>query len=196
MKGFTGIKDLDLKILMDVDDETLLNACSTNKELYRICNIDQSFWRNRYVKQYGENAALFKPKVRSWKNYYMQTIIDLQRFPNPIDFFTHIAWKNNVDKSYFFDFDKSELIPLKYAPGWVMNNLYLLNIPYVEVISFAPNALLLSSFNVYKNITPIELLQKVGRSDFFISDFISNGNKYVPVFSTYEQVQSVFDEDF
>ncbi len=193
MKGFTGIKDLDLKILMDVDDETLLNACSTNKELYRICNTD-SFWRNRYIKQYGEHAASFKEKGRSWKNHYMQTIIDLQKFKDPMDFFTHIAWKNNVDESYFFDFDNGKLTPLKDAPEWVMNNLHLLKIPFVDILSFDPDALLLSS--IYKNITPIDLLQKVGRSDLFFRYFISHNNKYLPVFSTYEKVQSVFDVDF
>lgn len=118
MKGFTGIKDLDLKILMDVDDETLLNACSTNRELYRICNLDQDFWRNRYVKQYGEEASKYKPKDRSWKNHYMQTYIDLHRFKNPMKFFSHIAWQNNVNDSFFIDKKNEKIIPLKEAPEW------------------------------------------------------------------------------
>lgn len=195
MKGFTGVKDLDLKILMDLDDETLLNACSTNKELYRICNVDQSFWRNRYVKQYGEHAASFKEKGRSWKNHYMQTIIDLQKFRNPMDFFTHIFWKNNVDESFYNDRENKKMIPLKDAPEWVMNNLHLMKIPSVDVISVAPNTFLVEGSKVYTNITPIELLENVGMKNMYLFYFIPKGNKYLPNFVTLRSLGGMY-EDF
>ena len=194
MKGFTGIKDVDLKILMELDDRDLIRTCATNRELRRICNVDQGFWRNRYVKQYGEHAASFKPAERSWKNHYMQTYIDLHKFPNPIDFLSHIAWKENVDKSIFVDFDREALISLKDAPEWVMTNLHLLKIPYMKVVSFAPNALLLANYSEYKDITPIELLkQMLGPENLYIFDFRQMKDNYIPNFVSHAELETVFD---
>ena len=196
MKGFTGIKDLDLKILMELDDRDLIQTCATNRELRRICNVDQSFWRNRYVKQYGEHAASFKPAERSWKNHYMQTYIDLHKFSNPMDFLSHIAWKENVEKSIFVDFDREALISLKDAPEWVMNNLYLLKIPKIKVVSFAPNAFLLAASEVYENITPYKLFTKIlTPENLYILDFPHLGDNYIPNFISHDQLESMFEGD-
>ncbi len=193
MKGFTGIKDLDLKILMDVDDETLLKTCSTNKELYRICNVDQAFWRNRYVKQYGEKAAKYKPEERSWKNHYMQTYIDLHKFKDPMEFFESIAWKSNVDDSLYIDDKEKKIKPLREAPEWVMNNLWLLRLN-VEVLSFNPNGLLLDSSKVYQNITPIELLKSIQIPEgFYLYGFNHSRNKNIPSFSTQAFIATRFE---
>lgn len=195
-KGFTGIKDLDLKILMEIDDKDLIKACATNKELYRICNVDQGFWRNRYVKQYGEKAAMYKPADRSWKNHYMQTYIDLHKFTNPIDFLSYIAWRENVENSFFIDYDNEKMFHLKDAPEWVMTNLYLLKIPQIKVVSFAPNALLLASSNSYENITPFELLNKTDvPQGLYIFDFRHMGDNYVPNFISRDQLENLFDGD-
>lgn len=194
MKGFTGIKDLDLKILMDVDDETLLKTCSTNKELYRICNVDQAFWRNRYVKQYGEKSSRYKPEGRSWKNHYMQTYIDLHRLKNPMDFFSYIAWKSNVDDSFYID-DK-EIKPLREAPEWVMNNLWLLRLRDIPILSFAPNVLFSASETIYKDITPVELLKSNQvPPDLYLYDFNKiHGGKYIANFATLEAISERFEE--
>ena len=195
-KGFTGIKDVDLKIMMELDDKDLISTCATNKELYRICNVDQSFWRNRYVKQYGEEAAQYKPEGRSWKNHYMQTYIDLHKFANQIDFLGHIAWKENVDKSYFLDYDNTEVRELKSAPEWVMNNIHLLKIPKIKVVSFAPNALLLASSDVYENITPYELFTKIlAPENLYIFDFRKMGDNYIPNFISHDQLETLFEGD-
>jgi hypothetical protein len=187
---------LDLKILMELDDRDLIQTCATNKELYRICNADQSFWRNRYVKQYGEFAAKYKPEERSWKNRYMQTYIDLHKFPNPIDFLSHIAWKENIDKSYFVDYDNTEIRELKSAPEWVMNNLYLLKIPNIQVVSFAPNALLLAASNVYENITPFELFSKIAAPEnLYILDFRRMRDNFIPNFVSRDQLETLFSLD-
>ena len=196
MKGFTGIKDLDLKILMELDDKDLIKTCATNRELYRICNVDQSFWRNRYVKQYDEEAAKYKPEGRSWKNHYMQTYIDLHKFPNPIDFLSHIAWRENVDKSIFVDYDREALVSLKDAPEWVMNNLYLLKIPQIKVVSFAPNALLLADSKVYENVTPFQLFNNMAiPENLYVFDFRHMGDNYIPNFTSHDQLESLFQGD-
>ena len=196
MKGFTGIKDVDLKILMELDDRDLIRTCATNRELRRICNVDQGFWRNRYVKQYGEHAASFKPEGRSWKNHYMQTYIDLHKFPNPIDFLSHIAWKEKVEKSIFVDFDREALISLRDAPEWVMNNLHLLKIPKIKVVSYAPNALLIADFTIYENITPFELFNKmIAPENLYIFGFRNMRDNYMPNFTSHDQLESIFSGD-
>lgn len=65
-KGFSGIKDVDLKILSELDDESLIRTCSLNKELFRICNSSQMFWRDRYLKNFGKFPLKYKPENRSW----------------------------------------------------------------------------------------------------------------------------------
>ncbi len=193
MKGFTGIKDVDLKILMDVDDETLLKTCSTNKELYRICNTD-SFWRNRYVKQYGEKATKYKPEDRSWKNHYMQTYIDLHRFKEPMDFFSQIAWKTNVEDSFFIDNDyinkEVKIIPLRKAPEWVMNNLWLLKLGDIEISRYAHP---LKIFNLH-NTTPIELFKSVAGfiEEYYLHGFIKRQNVHIPLFSSLLTIRERF----
>ena len=196
MKGFTGIKDVDLKILMELDDKDLIRTCATNKELHRICNVDQSFWRNRYVKQYGEHAAKYKPEKRSWKNHYMQTYIDLHKFSDPIEFLSYIAWKDNAEESYFVDFDNTEVRELSSAPEWVMNNFYLLKIPKIQIVSFAPNAMLLAAPDVYENITPFELYSKILMpEDRYIFQFRKLGVNYAPNFVSKAQLEGMFDDD-
>ena len=131
---FPEDKDLAHKIMMDLSNTDLVKICATNKRMYDICNNYPSFWRNKFIKDYGEHAASYKPENRSWKNHYMTVFIDLQKYKkNPMEFFQVIAWKDNVENSFFVDYNNKKLIPLKDAPEWVMNNLYLLNIDKVKV---------------------------------------------------------------
>ena len=130
---FPEDKDLAHKIMMDLSNSDLVKICSANKRLYDVCNNYPDFWRNKFIKDYGEHAAKYKSKNRSWKNHYMSVFIDLQRFKkNPMEFFLNIAWKTNIDDSFFVDYANERKTPLKEAPDWVMNNLYLLNLPDVK----------------------------------------------------------------
>ena len=128
MRAFTQIRDVDLKILSELDDRSLLNSCATNKYVYNICK-DENFWRNRFIKKYGEHAASYKPADRSWKNHYMQLIIDLEKFAhNPLKFFDYIF----VGKNDFYTPKRSlysnEWIPFDKSPEWIVNNFWLLNL--------------------------------------------------------------------
>lgn len=49
----TGLKDLNLTIMMELDDRDLLSLCSTNKEIYNLCN-NEMFWRKRFIKRFGK----------------------------------------------------------------------------------------------------------------------------------------------
>jgi hypothetical protein len=66
---FTGLKDTDLLILMELNDNDLFKVCSINKYLNSLCN-NEYFWYNRIVKKYGEDVAKQTNK-NTWKKYYI-----------------------------------------------------------------------------------------------------------------------------
>ena len=158
---FPEDKDLAHKIMMELSNDDLVKICATNKRMYDVCNNYPAFWRDKFVKDYGEHAAQYKPENRSWKTHYMRVFIDLQKFKKDprqfFDFFKNIAWRNTVDESYFIENNgKVKFVPLKEVPEWVMNNLYLLNIDNIKFTD------LNGHLQEYINVTPIELLQKTG----------------------------------
>ena len=74
---FTGVKDIDFKILEELDDSNLTNVCVVNTYLNDICK-DETFWRNRLLNKYrfllgnAENIIHnYKPKDILWKEYYV-----------------------------------------------------------------------------------------------------------------------------
>ena len=176
---FPEDKDLAHKIMMELSNMELVKVCATNKRMYDVCNKYPSFWRNKFVKDYGEHAAQYKPENRSWKNHYMTVFIDLQKYKkNPMQFLSNIAWKDNVNSSYFIDEQTKKRVPLKEAPEWVMNNLYLLNI---DTVKFPHNK------TEYKNIKPIEILQKRNNKNGYTIGFMALGNnEYLPKTSVFK----------
>ena len=74
--NLTGIKDIDFKILNDLDDKSLVKYCSTNKEANKVCN-NQIFWMNRVLKTfpYVDVEILRKNKGnRQWSEYYIDDL--------------------------------------------------------------------------------------------------------------------------
>ena len=69
-KFLTGIKDVNLLVLTNLDDESLLNLCQVNKEAARICD-DENFWRNRFMGKYGK---FNKPNNLTWKRLYLKSL--------------------------------------------------------------------------------------------------------------------------
>ena len=78
--SFTGIKDIDLSILLDLDLPSLLKACQTNRKIAELCK-DEGLWRKKINKDY--NLA-HKPDELTWKKYYQQ----LYEIPKIIDMIT------------------------------------------------------------------------------------------------------------
>jgi uncharacterized protein YuzE len=120
-KGFTNIKDINMKILLDIDDKDLIKACLTNKYINSICN-DDTFWRNRFFNKYGEEGSkVIKPSDSTWKQHYLQVLIDL--IPDRLDFLNSFKLGNKsfVNSRYYSD--KKYINPL---PQWVKTNYYLL----------------------------------------------------------------------
>jgi hypothetical protein len=156
-KEITGIKDLDLKILMEMDDRELLSICaSQNKYFYRICK-SEIFWDQRYLKRFAsinKEAANYKPINRTWKQHYLQTVIDLDRFSvDPWTFLPYVLWSNKgINFSKYKD-SEGEIYPFLEAPEWVMNNFFLLNLGAVMVDG-----------KFYSSITPFQLFKVISPS--------------------------------
>ena len=185
---FPEDKDLAHKIMMDLSNNDLVKVCATNKRMYDVCNNYPSFWRNKFVKDYGEHAAQYKPKNRSWKNHYMTVFIDLQRFKkNKIEFFLNIAWKDNVENSFFVDYANQRKIPLKEAPDWVMNNLYLLGVPSINVRKYVNDDYKIIN---YKNAKPIDILQQQSSfQHYYIYGFEKGKNHYGPIYLQLSEIK-------
>ena len=68
--SLAGHRDANLLILDKMDDRTLLSYCKTNRYAENLCK-NEDFWRNRFIKVHGIEAAKLKDKNRTWKNYYL-----------------------------------------------------------------------------------------------------------------------------
>jgi len=70
-KFLTGLKDIDLKILVDLPYPDLLHACSVNKYAQELCEEDR-LWKQRYEIQYPDDSS---PKgKKTWREHYEDTI--------------------------------------------------------------------------------------------------------------------------
>ncbi len=71
-----GNKDIDRKLLNELEDEDLVNMCQVNKKAQSICN-DQVFWMNRVFLRFGYVGGniLRKSKGdRDWSEYYIKDL--------------------------------------------------------------------------------------------------------------------------
>ncbi len=72
----TGNKDVDRKILNNLEDEDLVNVCQVNKKAQSLCN-DQVFWMNRVFLKFGYvggDILRKNKKDRTWSEYYIKDI--------------------------------------------------------------------------------------------------------------------------
>ena len=67
MRSLSKIKDVDEKILGNVDDRSLLQFCKSHQYGNEICN-DENFWRRRLISKYGRAE---KNEDRTWKDFYL-----------------------------------------------------------------------------------------------------------------------------
>ena len=65
--GLTGVRDLDITILLELNDIDLFKVCQTNKYISLICE-NESLWRRKLSKRYNKTE---KPKETTWKEYYI-----------------------------------------------------------------------------------------------------------------------------
>jgi hypothetical protein len=87
MTYVTGIKDLDEKLLNEVDDVSLGRMCQTNSKVKSICDNDQ-FWRRRIYLLFGDKAEkVLKAKEvnETYRDFYTsQRFLDYKAHVYPI----------------------------------------------------------------------------------------------------------------
>lgn len=147
-KNFTQIKDLDLKILSELNDRDLLNICLTNKYFSRLCQ-NEDFWRNRFLTKFGNRTLKYKGfskngnplnywenililSEKTWKKFYLTVISDLKKYKtDPWEFFNIVSWHlNDYDAPLFIYSDRLSkmLSKLEQAPEQIKNNYHFLNL--------------------------------------------------------------------
>jgi len=89
-QALSGHKDADLMILSILNDKDLFSLCMVDKYTNKLCK-DEIFWRNRFVKRFGDMAAKYKPKNRSWRNHYLKVVSDLD-LTDPWSFLDELSW--------------------------------------------------------------------------------------------------------
>src|SRR3990170_2605684 len=69
----TGVEFLDLMILEQLDDESLMTACQVHQDIYRLCTKDQ-LWINKIVSKFGPIIGRYVPESMSAREYYYRLI--------------------------------------------------------------------------------------------------------------------------
>lgn len=73
--SLTGIKDVDINILNNLEDKDLVSYCETHQYAKSICN-DQSFWQRRTISKYGEQLDVEMMRKNKgdikWSDYYIE----------------------------------------------------------------------------------------------------------------------------
>ena len=69
--SFTGVRELDWNILLELDYQSLARACQANIEINRICQ-DDSFWKAKVRHEFGVDQ--YKPEGISYQQQYRELI--------------------------------------------------------------------------------------------------------------------------
>ena len=69
--SFTGVRELDWNILLELDYQSLARACQANIEINRICQ-DDSFWKAKVRHEFGVDQ--YKPEGISYRQQYQDLI--------------------------------------------------------------------------------------------------------------------------
>ena len=96
METLSQIKDVDLKILSELDDNDLLSFCKLNVEnkyVYKLCN-DENFWRDRTLKKFGK---VEKNENRSWKQLYLKIVYYKDKFNRAENILATLSTKGMKD---------------------------------------------------------------------------------------------------
>ena len=98
-KSLTKIRDVDLKILSELDDKSLLSFCKVSKYANTLC-YNEDFWRSRIIQNYPK-AFEFKSKEKTWRNYYLSIVMYLNKFYNLDTAMFEATQTNQEDLVYF-----------------------------------------------------------------------------------------------
>ncbi len=95
----TGNKDVDRKILNNLEDKDLVNVCQTNKKANILCD-DQVFWMNRVFNRFGYvggDVLRKNKKDRTWSEYYIKDLRKINK-DNAYDYLSSGSRNGRLDK--------------------------------------------------------------------------------------------------
>ena len=94
----TGIRDLDYKILNELEDRDLVSICLSNKEASKLCN-DQTFWLNRILTKFPNvpSEVFLKNKKGRWSDYYIKDLRELNTLKLEPTYILNIGADNGRD---------------------------------------------------------------------------------------------------
>ncbi len=165
MKGFSGIKDVDMKILLDLDDEDLYDACQTDKRINDICN-DDIFWMKKTI----QTGNVTKPENISWKQYYLSLGIEPDRSQ-----YTKIFYVKENTREFFKEANLGLYngIPLNNNLTEIVGvstykNLHVLFHHYFRLNNISKVYKVTDLMNKYfdKELTELEMEGKIDRNNF------------------------------
>ncbi len=147
--SLSGIKDVDLKILSELNDRDLFSFCLADKAVNKMCK-DEHFWRNRFVSRFGQLK-----KTKNWRNSYLKVISSLEKYSkNPWEFFKEVSWnitepaKNaNIIPFRFLELGKEVTI---YFPIDAYVHAGFTKRIYKSERTFTPEQILMIIYNFYR----------------------------------------------
>lgn len=155
---FTGHKDADILVMLELDDKSLLQFCKTNKYIESICE-DENFWKR---KVFRAGAKVDKPDDKTWKEYYFYKfhVPEIGRYnnytytmyPNLKQFLTNTNYFKPDQIEYIQDLLDKDEMNLNILLGYIV--LYMLNqnmIFYDDygIAVFRPDKIIKDLFNPY-----------------------------------------------
>ena len=69
----TELQNMDTRNFLSICNENFGTVGPKNKYVH-LCN-DDNTWKLKYIKDYGNTAASYKSPQRTWKVYYLKTVI-------------------------------------------------------------------------------------------------------------------------
>ena len=117
-RSLTKIRDVDLKIMSELDDKSLLSFCQVSKYGNQLCK-NETFWRNRLSHKYGEEILSFKSPERTYRDFYLNIVYYTNKYPNNIFASAQVTLLDGVKNVDLFNYFKSLLpeneLPLLYT---------------------------------------------------------------------------------
>jgi len=126
----TGMKDVDYKILNELNDKDLVSFCSTNKKADEYCN-DQTYWMVRTLYKFPKIPleVLTKHKgERTWSEYYINDLRRYKQLSDKIlspDFYNEIVKNGRLDILMILDLKHLYKEYIEYLIFSALSNKYL-----------------------------------------------------------------------
>ena len=122
-------KDTDFLILEKLDDKSLFQVCLVNKELNKLCN-DNQFWYKRFINKFGND---YEENVKDWRKRYLTVIkhLDMFRLKPWHIFYLIDRHKLNTMKNFPIDLPlivTGSKVLFKNAPSKILDNFYFTNL--------------------------------------------------------------------